>query len=550
MQRWRSGCWIVVLSATTAALYFHRLGSATPYLAVEERTQARQSVVLASTHRNEEGDRFPLYFPEADYPPGRDPAWVYAGAALLKLQPFSEQIVRSPSAAAAVLNVVLMFLVGRELFGSTGAAACAAALLALTPAHFIHGRIVTAQITIVTTTLAWLWLLLRYLNRRDLRTLILATFCLGAGAYFYLGAWISIPAFFAVTAIALVGQERSGPSMRAELFAASAGLAAAILPLVIWHVFHPERIAQIAGYYNSRDQAVNLDLRPAIAHIDTWWTAFNPEPMFFGGEADYRFSTRTVGYFLLPLALPMLAGLWSGIYGSAAMGRRVVLCGFALGPLPAAVGSNVELKHWLPFLPFAICVATAGARWLMAGGRGAVMFAAVGLPLIVQWLMPSPAWWLLVIAAVGLWQLAGRRRAGVVCAAALALTVGLQASTFFRYYFESYGRDTAESFGGNLAGAVRTVLSVTGPDDCIWIDDRIYEFHGAWTLYSRADRREDLLDRPNGLGPNAEVPRDASCRGATVLTAVGDSRFADWQTIAVPEAKGPPRVAVYRRGPQ
>lgn len=538
-----------MLAVTTAALYFHRLGSATPYLAVEERTQARQSVVLASTGRNDEGERFPLYFPEADYRPGRDPAWVYVGAALLKMRPFSERIVRSPSAAAAVLNVVLMFLVGGELFGSTAAAVCAAALLALTPAHFMHGRIATAQIATVTTTLAWLWLLLRYLNRHDLRTLILATFCLGAGAYFYLGAWISIPAFFAVTGIAVVGEKRTDPSMRAQLFAASAGLAVAVLPLVTWHIVHSERIAQLAGYYNRRDQAADLDLRPAITHIFTWWRAFDPGAMFFSGESDYRFSTRTVGYFLLPLALPMLAGLWSPDYGSAPMGRRVVLCGFVLGPFPAAVGNNVDLKHWLTFLPFAICVATAGVQWLMAGGRGAGRSAAVGLPLMVRWLMSWPAW-VLAIATGGLWWLAGRRRAGIVCTVTLALIVGIQASSFFRYYFEHYGPDTADSFGGNLSGAVRTALSVTGPHDCIRLDDKIYDIFGAWTLYSRAYRREDLTDRPNGLGPDLETQWDASCRGATVLTTAGDRRFAEWQTIAVPEAKGPARIAVYHRGPR
>ena len=536
-----------MLASAAAALYFHRLGSATPYLAVEERTQARESVLLALTGRNGDDERHPMYFPEADYRPGRDPAWVYVGAALLKVRPFSERVVRSPSAAAAVLNVVLMFLVGEELFGSTIAAVCAAVLLALTPAHFIHGRIATAQITVVTTTLAWLWLLLRYLNRHRLWNLIFATVCLGAGAYFYLGAWISIPAFFAVTVIAVVGRKRTGPRLRTELFAAIAGVAAVVLPLIIWHVFHPGRIAQLAGYYNTRDQAVNLGLRPAIAHINYWWTAFNPDPMFFSGESDYRFSTRTAGYFLLALALPMLAGLWSNRYGSDSMGRRVALCGFVLGPFPAAVGSNIDLKHWLTFLPFAICVAIAGARWMIAGGRAAGRFAAVGLPLIVRWVVPWPAW-LLVLAAAGLWLLAGRRGAGIVCAAILASTVGLQASSFFRYYFEDYGPNTAVMFGGNLSGAVRAALSVTGPHDCIRIDDRIYDIRGAWALYSRAYRREDLTDSPDGLGPDPDASWDASCRGATVVTAAGDRRFADWQTIEVPEPGRPAQIAVYHRG--
>jgi hypothetical protein len=229
------------------------------------------------------------------------------------------------------------------------------------------------------------------------------------------------------------------------------------------------------------------------------------------------------------------------------MGRRIVLSGFILGPLPGAVGNNLDLKHWLTFLPFTICIAIAGARWLMAGGRPAGRLAAALLPPLAFWVRPYPIW-LLAIATGGLWWLAGRRRAGITCISLLALLVALQATSFFRYYFEDYGPDTAIRFGGNLSGAVRTVLSVTRPRDCLMIDPNIYYIQRVWTLYSRAYGREDLPESPNGVNPSpGEVPWDASCPGATVLTAAGDRRFVDWQTIVIPELKGPAQIAVYHR---
>jgi hypothetical protein len=56
--------WIAILSTASALLYFHKLGAINPYLSVEEVSQAREAVVQASTGRNVDGERLPLYFPE------------------------------------------------------------------------------------------------------------------------------------------------------------------------------------------------------------------------------------------------------------------------------------------------------------------------------------------------------------------------------------------------------------------------------------------------------------------------------------------------------
>ena len=65
------------------------------------------------------GRLLPLYFTEPEFPPGRDPALIYVTALGLKVLPFSEAGVRTPTALVAVLNVVLTFFVARRLFQST-----------------------------------------------------------------------------------------------------------------------------------------------------------------------------------------------------------------------------------------------------------------------------------------------------------------------------------------------------------------------------------------------------------------------------------------------
>src|SRR5262249_22175950 len=136
MNRAGKWLWVALLSAAASWLYFQRLGSSTPYLSIEEVFQARDAVVLSTTGRNLSGELLPIYSPDPGAPLGREPIWVYLGATLLRFLPFSEALIRAPSAFSGVLNVVLMFIIVQEIFGSTTLAAVAAAMLMLTPAHF------------------------------------------------------------------------------------------------------------------------------------------------------------------------------------------------------------------------------------------------------------------------------------------------------------------------------------------------------------------------------------------------------------------------------
>src|SRR2546428_1039640 len=145
-------------------LYFARLNQSPPHMSIEELENARQAVSIATTGRSLSGQLFPLYVGEPGFPAGRDPIWIYADAALLKRFPFSEGLIRVPSVVAGVLDVVLMFVLAHRLFGTRGDAAVAAALLALTPAHFFESRIAIQQIGPLPFLLAWLILVTKFLE--------------------------------------------------------------------------------------------------------------------------------------------------------------------------------------------------------------------------------------------------------------------------------------------------------------------------------------------------------------------------------------------------
>ena len=128
------------------------------------------------------------------------------------------------------------------------------AILAFAPAHFIQSRIATQQIGLVLFVLLWLLFLLRYFATARRRELFAAGIALGLAVYSYVAALVLVPGYFAAMALA-VGRRGAGPSLAdhswrgTPLAAACAGFGLALMPLVAWHLWYPERIVELVDYY-------------------------------------------------------------------------------------------------------------------------------------------------------------------------------------------------------------------------------------------------------------------------------------------------------------
>jgi 4-amino-4-deoxy-L-arabinose transferase-like glycosyltransferase len=504
--------WIALLSVATALLYFHHLGSSPAYLSIEEVSQTVHAFRFASTGRNEDGQRFPLNFPERGSGAVRDALWIYLAAGVLSVAPFSETVVRLPSACAGVLNVVLIFLAARELFGRTRPAAIAAGLLAIMPAHFMQSRTATSQIGTVTFTLAWLLFIARYINGGRRRDLAASTCCLALAFYVYAAAFVIMPIYFLVTLV-VIRLHHVEPRSKPAFIAACGGFFLTLVPLALWHLVHPHQLVGLAAYYSAREYNKNLGATGffgpnAISHLDAWWDCYSPDKLFFSGDGDLRYSTRSAGYFLLAASLPMGIGVYTA-------GRRLkietwtlLISGLLLAPLPAALVSNSEIKRWLTFVPFAVLAATCGVEWLLAD----------------------------------------RRRAMRAATFAVLVTLAIQTRSFFVDYFGPYRARSARKFGGNLPGAIHDVLVVSGPNDCVVLDAGVDYLEAEWDLYTYAFGRRDLVARTQWLRTSAPASKlPPSCAGTTAVARPDDARFADWRATPIHELDGPMAVTVYRR---
>ncbi len=158
-----------LLALGTAALYLPRLDEAPRYLVTDELFSALTAHSVATTGRDPHGAFLPLYF-QMDLPKQGSPMWfqpilVYAIALAVKVLPFSEATIRLPMAIAGVVNVVLIYLVSRQLFGRELFAMTAAGLLALTPAHFMYSRFAMDFQAPLPFLLGWLLCVVTYVKR-------------------------------------------------------------------------------------------------------------------------------------------------------------------------------------------------------------------------------------------------------------------------------------------------------------------------------------------------------------------------------------------------
>lgn len=514
------------------ALYGWNLGHAPIYLHDAEVLFALHAHSIATTAHDTNGRLLPLYLqmPSIGENVWFHPAVVYFTAPFLRVLPLSEWTVRLPSACIGVIDVVLMYFIAKRIFKSDRFALLAAALLALTPAHFIHSRLAMDYLYPVPFVMAWLLCLLIFLERGRLGILFLATSFLGVGFYSYIASVVMMPVYLLVTCVAVWAT--SSRPLRSCLVAVSGFVWP--LVLLVWIVFHPAVLAQTLGRYQVGEPIASagmshLSLAEMLealrrsarfsgitGRISLYWYFFDPSYLFLtGGYANVVNSTRHVGVFLLPFLLFVPVGFARMVAGHRAV-DLIVLFGFLSAPLAAClvVPEPYAIDRELALLPFAVLIATRGVQALFA-------------------------------ARHRVWRMAA------VCALAI---VPLHFAFFCVDYFGDYRLRSAFWFEWNHRDAFELVIDRESRDrlPAVYIStDQTPYIDAYWRFYLIKHGREALLDRTvyfTGKTLNLETVAPKSLivvgpRDAEILVASGRLR----RIASIPEPADPPFFSVWER---
>lgn len=468
-MRRRTAVAAVAMLFLTAGIYCTRLSYAPAHLMHDEVNFALQAKALADTGRDTNGRLLPVYFSEQGFDAGRDPIVVYLTALMLKGTSLSESSVRLPTAIIGVLSVGLMFLVARRLFASDHVALAAAALLALTPAHFINSRLVLSITCSIPFILVWLWCLSSATITSDRRYLFASGLALGLGLYSYVGSLIMMPAYLVIT-LAVVRHQTG-----TWAWPAVAGFALALLPLLFWQVAHPDRYADLFAVYRIQD-AATLQQR-----LTAFWMFFNPDYLFLSGDSRLTNSTRVAGLLPMACAVFIPVGLYRIARGDGGWRGWCVLAGFLSAPLATAISGRLEINRTLHVLPFAVLVAIYGATAMLRSrrtvSRAAAIVLAIGTPIQFAWL--------------------------------------------YSYYMTDYRRVSEPWFGGDMRGAVNEVLARAQTGAPVYLDRRT-PVERYWRFYTLAREARDLLEWPTYFDTE-RFAQERVPAGAVLVCSQGDA---------------------------
>lgn len=503
----------------TALVYCSGLEESPVYLTKDEVSYGIQAHAIATSGRDTNGRRFPLYFQEPGFSIGRDPVYIYATALVLKTRPLTAGALRIPTTLAAAVSVALVVLIAYELYGTVTVGVVAGILLAVTPAFFIRSRAALGVIFPVPFQLIWLLLLIRYARDGLLRQMIVATAALGIGVYSYMSMVLFAPLHMVFSLVEIARQRQ----WRHAAIALALG-GALIVPLGVWQLTHPGRASEIVASYRVYPPELTplqglkdlLSWSSLSNRSDIYWSAFNPSRLFFAGESSLVDSTRTAGLYPLAYLVLLPLGFYVFVRRPLNVPRLSILVVFLVAPVPGVlVGTD-----------------TIG-RYLIVGPLGALLAAGA-----IEWL----------------WQ-SGRIIARAVAAAAIVMSVVLFAG-FVSYYKGDWRADSATYLGGNLKGAMAAVLTTPAEKapSVVYLSENIPYASVFWEFYRRAHNRADLIGRERGLRLTDTYWRDPQ-GSALAIVPGGDDRSvttmtaAGWRVVSeiVEFDGGPPQFFVLAR---
>jgi len=491
----------IVLGGTL--LYVRALGYAPPYLIHDEAQSALHAHAIATTGRDQGGRLLPMYFSEAGFPAGRDPLLIYVTALGLRVLPFTEAGVRTPTALVAVLDLLLMFFAARAIFQNPWLALVAAGLLALTPIHFIRARLLLSPLYSIPFILAWLWSLRRFEDHPSAGRFVAACAWLALGMYSYLAAVVMVPLYLVMTMA--VG---SRVLRWRSVLLAGATFAVCLLPMAVWYATHPDRNAQLVSAYR-------LDAGAAWGSVignrlSLYWRFFDPSYLFVSGDASLINSTRTAGLFPMAFAVLLPLGLIAIARDKRPIGW-IVAAGLLTAPLVSVISGAIEMNRVMFAIPFAVLVATAGV--------------------------------------IALWQ--RESLLPKLLAALLVASIAGQFGGFYRHYMGSYRTSAAAWFSGHVREGMRELIARSGAED-IYISNEIEWADPSWRFFAIEAGRPELITRttffttpPMAAAPGSKAICPAESAQCASLAASGA-----WREIArAPAIDGTHVFAILERTP-
>jgi 4-amino-4-deoxy-L-arabinose transferase-like glycosyltransferase len=376
-----------LITLGAALLYLPDLGDAPAYLNRDEMFFGLTAHSLASTGHDTTGRFLPLYF-QTQMRYGSEmwfqPMLMYSATATVKLFGLSEAAIRLPMALAGVIDVVLVYFIARVLVERELPAIVAAALLALSPAHFINSRVAMDFQAPLPFLLGWLLCVCLYFRREQVWLLFAGGLFLGIGLYTYIAAYMLMPIYALLTCAAL--WHRREPATR--YWALAAGFLAPALCAVPFLVWHPTVLHDVFWHYQ-REQPQDAGTYGLFLDFFAW-DRFSKAASVYLGFWSPRFlfvdgpqSMWIAGAFTLSVSGSLIVGVISA-QPRRTVYRILLIGGLLTAAIPASLVGDPEAIHRAAeVLPFGALIAMLGLNAVSTTGTSRARHLAFAAPWVI-----------------------------------------------------------------------------------------------------------------------------------------------------------------------
>jgi hypothetical protein len=375
--------------------------------------------------------------------------------------------VRLPTTIVALISILLMYALARRLGATRAAAATGSLLLALTPAHFMHGRLACDYLFPVPFVLGWLILLVDAQRLQSPWRFFGAGALLGLGLYTYIASVMMMPVYLLLTYVVLFA---SGIRRARPYALVTAGFILPVIPLALYLLSMPEVYAGFVGRYAKATVNVDVVQHPLALFsarlVDEWWPTyrsfFEPRFLFEHAETHLLSSTYTTGIFMKAMQFLLPLGVFHIARNRRTPFTLLLLAVFFSAPLAASmIPEKYAIDRALMLIASGAIIATFGVDWLLLPRAR-----------FLRW--PATA----------------------VCVGLLAWTI-VQFNDFYRDYLTDYPKRAAFWFDGNHPGAFAPLVDQHAKDDprFIYMSARLPRIKDHWQLYLLRRDRAELLKR-------------------------------------------------------
>jgi hypothetical protein len=345
----------LLIAALGLLLFFsYRLTSIPDGITVDEASFGYNGTLLARTLRDENNRKLPIFVLSIGGSDWRQPVTQYFTAFIFKIFGPSLSNLRMTAVITAVASIILIYLLGKQLFGNVGAVA-ASVFLATTPIFMIQSHLALDNIAPLPFVILWLLGLFMFDKTKKNPWLIVSAISLGIGFYSYKSMRIFVPVWVILSLIYLA-QDFVTKISKGTLKKVIKPVLIFSLGILPFFVIIPFLEYLYAGAVLNK---ANPEINNIYSFVSFYLSNFDPSFLFVKGDDLLFHSTGRHGMYLL-MSLPFfILGLASSWKKSSFW--KLIIVSFFLGPLMFGyIGQVHRASRLLALIPLYSLVAGSG----------------------------------------------------------------------------------------------------------------------------------------------------------------------------------------------